>query len=414
MYGLIPDYLQPYVSGLDPSQWRWNPDTMSMESTQYGGGSYYFGDIPDPNQGSQIVSDLSAYNRSGGAEGTIQLAPGDNPYFGFGDSAQGYNAGLMPGSGIFASANPDEIAAYRDHARTQALQGVAKVGTLVGGAALGGALSGGSGAAQTGSATISATDSALGAVPGMAPGAGVLAPSTAGAYGVAAGTPAGIASAIGSAAPATASLAGGLGGLGLGGWLTLGSLGAQALQGNPDITQTSSRDAPAYLQPYLTQAAQAAQQRYAGGNYVAPVQQAASDYGTAVLNGSYLNANPYLDAAFNRAAGAVTNQVQSNFAQSGRNPRGIDAAGFAQQGYNDLANQIYGGNYQAERDRMQQIVPQAGALGSYTDPGRSLDDYIARLTNLGGGYGTTSSRIPTENNWLSGLAGLGLALIPGG
>src|SRR6185503_12579179 len=132
-----------------------------------------------------------------------------------------------------------------------------------------------------------------------------------------------------------------------------------------------------------------------------------------VLNGSYLNSNPYLDATFNEAAGAVTNQVQSNFGLAGRNARGVDAAGFAQEGYNDLANQIYGGNYQAERQRQQQLVPYAGQLGAYTNPGQSLDDYIARLRALGGDYGSRTSSTPTQSNWLGGLAGLGLALMGG-
>lgn len=208
--------------------------------------------------------------------------------------------------------------------------------------------------------------------------------------------------------------AGAAGGLGLPGWLTLAGLAGSALQGTPDQTSSNTNAPPAYLQPYLSQAAGAAQQLYGQGNYVAPIQQSAIDYGTNVLNGNYLNSNPYLDATFNRAAGAVTNQVQSNFGRSGRDARGADAAGLATDKYNDLANQIYGGNYQAERDRMQQIVPQASQLGSVTNPANSLDDYIARLRNLGGNYGTATQTTPTQNNWWSGLAGLGLALMPGG
>lgn len=196
------------------------------------------------------------------------------------------------------------------------------------------------------------------------------------------------------------------GGLNLAQWLALGGFAADALNGNQDITQTSSRDPPAYLAPYLTQAAGAAQTAYQGGNYVAPVQQSAIDYSQNVLNGNYLNSNPYLDATFNKAAGAVTNAVQSNFGRAGRDVRGPDAAGIASGQYSDLAASIYGGNYQAERDRQQQLVPQANQLGAATNPNQSLDDYIARLTQLGGGYGTTSSRIPTQSNFLGGLAGL--------
>ena len=121
-----------------------------------------------------VVTDYQAYVRSGGKEGIVEVPDGATPYFGFGDSAEGYNAGVMPGSGIFASWNPREISDYRDHARTQVMQGVAKVGGLVGGAALGGALggagsstgslpaAGGSGVAAGASGGLAGTGGALG------------------------------------------------------------------------------------------------------------------------------------------------------------------------------------------------------------------------------------------------------------
>lgn len=227
----------------------------------------------------------------------------------------------------------------------------------------------------------------------------------------------GTATGAGAGAGAGAGLAagaGGLAGLTLPDWLTLAGVAGSALQGNQDQTTSRTNEPPAYLAPYLQQAAGAAQTQYGQGNYVAPVQQSAIDYGTNVLNGNYLNSNPYLDATFNKAAGAVTNAVQSNFGRAGRDVRGPDAAGIASGQYSDLAASIYGGNYQAERDRMQQIVPQANQLGAVTNPSQSLDDYIARLRNIGGNSGTATSTTPTQNNWWAGLAGLGLALQPGG
>lgn len=210
---------------------------------------------------------------------------------------------------------------------------------------------------------------------------------------------------------------GGAGGAGLenlGAILGLTGLVGSAVRGTPDQTSSSTAAPPAYLAPYYQQAAGDAQTLYGQGNYVAPVQQAGIDYTKNVLNGSYLNSNPWLDATFNKAAGAVTNQVQSNFGRSGRDARGVDAAGFAGDLYGNLATQIYGGNYQAERDRMQQLVPQVNQLGAVTNPSQALDDYIARLRNLSGSYGTSSSITPTSSNWWSGLAGLGLALAGGG
>jgi hypothetical protein len=126
-----------------------------------------------------LVTDYNAYNASLGQDGVIPLDSSQPLQFGFGDSAQGYDAGLMPNSGVFVSQDPAEIAAYQDHARTQALQGVAKVGALVGGAALGGSLSGTNGA--TAGATSAPWSGELTAA-GLPTGAGVAAaPLTAGA-----------------------------------------------------------------------------------------------------------------------------------------------------------------------------------------------------------------------------------------
>jgi hypothetical protein len=211
--------------------------------------------------------------------------------------------------------------------------------------------------------------------------------------------------------------------------------------------QTTTTEPPGYALPYLRQGLQGADQIYQSGieNYAvpfspetesalamatnratagSPVNQAAQNYTTQTLNGGFMGANPWLDQMFNKASGAVTNQVQSNFGTAGRNPRGIDAAGFAQEGYNDLAAQIYGGDYQAERGRMQQLAPFAGQIANadYTDigqlanvgaqrdaytreaataPGRNLDNFLARINGMPGSTITQ----PMERNWLAGATG---------
>lgn len=213
-------------------------------------------------------------------------------------------------------------------------------------------------------------------------------------------------------------------------------------------TQTQITEPPAYLQPFLQQGVQGAQNLYqSGGTPTVPfsdqTQQALDSaqnrafngsplvnqaQGNAIqtLSGGFMGKNPYLDDTFNRAAGAVTNQVQSNFGVSGRNARGVDAAGFAADQYNDLATQIYGGNYQAERDRQQQalaLAPQLAAqdyidigqmanVGAQYDaqareqagqPAQNLDDYLSRLGIYGGS--TSTSQIPMERNRLAGALG---------
>jgi hypothetical protein len=88
------------------------------------------------------------------------FATGTNPSdvrIATGDTAGNYNAGIAPGSGVFASADPNEIADFSDAQRDTSWQGIGRVAALVGGgAALGNVLppfSGAAPAATTGAAT---------------------------------------------------------------------------------------------------------------------------------------------------------------------------------------------------------------------------------------------------------------------
>lgn len=360
---------------------------------------------------------LGAFGASLGAGGGAAAGVGN-----IGASGYGISPGFVGGGAAGGASSADILGAgglFGAGGAPSTLAGLGGGGASAFGPAAAGAVSAGTAGLGTlgGLGAGLGTGLGVGSVPaagagmaGLATGEGTIAGSlTAGADTLAAAGAGG--GGIGAA----------LGGLGLPGWLTVGSLAAGALQGNKDQTTTTTNAPPAYIAPYLSQAAGAAADQYGKGAYVSPLQQAAVGYGTNVLNGSYLNSNPYLDATFNRAAGAVTNQVQSNFGTAGRNVRGPDAAGTAQYGaagagggYDDLANLIYGGNYQAERNRQQQILPMTNDLGRIGNPSTALDDYIARLRNISGGYGSTTSSTPTQSNLYSGLAGLGLALIPGG
>jgi hypothetical protein len=139
-----------------------------------------------------------------------------------------------------------------------------------------------------------------------------------------------------------------------------------------------------------------------------PLVQGAQDYTQGVINGNYLNANPHLDATFNRAALATQNQLASQFAGAGRN---VDASQqLRSQELNDLATGIYGGAYDSERNRQQQAASMATGLANqdYVDlgqlaavgaqreglareqaeqPGTALDQYLGRVT---GQVGQTS------------------------
>lgn len=170
------------------------------------------------------------------------------------------------------------------------------------------------------------------------------------------------------------------------------------------------------------------------------VGNAAQDYSTQALQGNFLpgqaGGNPYLDSTFDLAARRTQNQLASEFAGSGRN---IGAAMPARADQlNDLATQIYGGAYDAERGRQQQsafLAPQLANLdyqdlaalegvggriedlsGQYIDdaasrfnfeqnaPQINLDNYLARITGSFPG-GTTTSSTPTSRNRGAGALG---------
>jgi hypothetical protein len=154
-----------------------------------------------------------------------------------------------------------------------------------------------------------------------------------------------------------------------------------------------------------------------------PITGSANNLAQQTLNGDFMGANPYLDQTFNRAALQTQNQLSSEFARSGRN---VDASqGLRSQQLNDLATGIYGGAYDAERNRQQQVLgmsPQLGAA-SYQDydrllgvgaqreglqqeqmdqPGRNLDQYLQRV---GGNYGQTTIAPSTRNRAAGALGG---------
>jgi len=157
----------------------------------------------DPNQ-SYIGGDVA---RAQG--GMIQNDPSANPFFGFGDN-----------SPTFISSDPNEINQWQDNAQTRALQGIAKVGALVGGGALAGSylntptaganpfptapapLNAAQYAPQFSPANLAATGAQMGAPAAtLAPGGGVLLPGATAAAPAAAGS-----TLVNSAAPAAAGI----------------------------------------------------------------------------------------------------------------------------------------------------------------------------------------------------------------
>lgn len=190
--------------------------------------------------------------------------------------------------------------------------------------------------------------------------------------------------------------------------------------GSQNVTQTT--EPPAYMAPYLNEAATRSQWElyandnngrpyYPGQTVVgfspeteqglqsqtqrattgSPVNQAASQFTadrlTQPITSQFGGAsNPHLDATFNRAADAVQNRLGTQYASAGRN---LGAMRNPQsQELNDLATQVYGGAYESERNRMasdigQQRQQQTAALGMA--PGIANQDYadIDRLLQTG-------------------------------
>ena len=177
---------------------------------------------------------------------------------------------------------------------------------------------------------------------------------------------------------------------------------------NPtNVTTTTSSEPSEFIKPYYTQAIDAAQQLYENPNipsffpnntYVdfAPETDTALQLASAralqgnpllgssqqeinkVLQGDYLSptTNPYSQALFNQMAGDVTSQVQSQFSKAGRLGSGANQE-ILTRNLGELANQVYGDQYNIERENMVNAMATAPALGQadYQD--------IERLASVG-------------------------------
>lgn len=154
-------------------------------------------------------------------------------------------------------------------------------------------------------------------------------------------------------------------------------------------TTTTTSAPPAYIAPFLRDAAQSAFSQFQGGGTPiigfgqdtqralnmardraiagSPITNAANNFTLDTLNGSFMgqnpgaaatnpfafenNENPFLREMFGQGAQAITNQVQSDFGRAGRNVRGADAAGVAAGRLGDFASQLFGGAFENEANR---------------------------------------------------------------
>jgi len=172
-----------------------------------------------------------------------------------------------------------------------------------------------------------------------------------------------------------------------------------------------------------------------------PVTTAAQGEATKTLNGGYLNNNPYLDSMYNQAAGDITSRVNGAFGQAGRTGSGINQQVLADS-LGSTYNNIYGSNYNNERNRMEQtlaLAPQTsgmdyadldrlGGVGSAIDqqsqanltdqmnrynyqqnlPEQNLQRYIAAIQGNYGAATTTNASQDVSGNPIAGAIGGGL------
>ena len=131
----------------------------------------------------------------------------------------------------------------------------------------------------------------------------------------------------------------------------------RAQAGTPGVGQAQSYVANQLQQPISSQFGQA-QNPYASG---------ANPFGGA--------SNPYLDATFQRAAQQTQGQLTSEYARAGRNIQTSQQPRSEQ--LNSLATSIYGGAYDAERNRQASYAGQQlgiGATGYENAQSRQLAD----------------------------------------
>jgi hypothetical protein len=104
-----------------------------------------------------------------------------------------------------------------------------------------------------------------------------------------------------------------------------------------------------------------------------PVNQAMQGHVQDVLGGQYLNANPYLDATYDKALRGMMPGINATFGGAGRTGSEAHASTLG-TGMADLATNIYGQNYQAERGRQDAMTGMAPAAA-----GQDYVDYAALM-----------------------------------
>jgi hypothetical protein len=194
-------------------------------------------------------------------------------------------------------------------------------------------------------------------------------------------------------------------GIGAGiGALLGGSSGGSRPAGS--TTVTTAQDIPEWLKPFVTanlSGAQATRDQLTGTNN-GLMNLAVPGY-AATLRGDYLdpNSNPWLKSTFNTSADLVNSRINSIFEGGNRYGSG-QQAGAIGTADTALANQIYGGNYQAERARQAAAI--GGLPGFNLQSGQAAMQPYSSFASLTPGLTTGATTSPYFSNPLgSALSG---------
>jgi hypothetical protein len=206
--------------------------------------------------------------------------------------------------------------------------------------------------------------------------------------------------------------------------------------------QKATNDPSAFAKPFITDGANALQGAYGqtaglasgisqniagqlpglsdkafGAN---PGIDAATGYNTDVLNGKYLDGNPYLDSIVKTAGDGITDRVNSVFSKSGRTGSGANTYALGKS-LSESEDALRYGAYNDERGRQGQaaaLAPslnssQFAGLGAYLQAAQAaigLPQGVASnyANGLGGLLGQYSTK--TQTNSPSVLSGIGQAI----
>lgn len=195
-------------------------------------------------------------------------------------------------------------------------------------------------------------------------------------------------------------------------------------RGPDQVTSTTSSEPPGFLRGPLENAVNRSEQASQGGDDItnrqrqntgltnlfergqagSPLLNQAQQTTQQTLAGDFLRpgTNPFLQGTFDRAADLTRGRLDTEFAGAGRNLGASQPA--RSEELQTLASNIFGGNFQAERDRQLtaagQAAPLAGAdfqnIQAQIDAGGfDIDQLINRLSGIiPGAGGVTQSTQP--------------------